>query len=56
MQVGRGATDRSKAKIFSEEYHLAELERRLAEEESAFAERRRGVKEPIHKSSENILP
>jgi adenine-specific DNA-methyltransferase len=56
MQVGRGATDRSKAKIFSEEYHLEELERRLAEEESAFSERRRGVKESVHKSSENILP
>jgi hypothetical protein len=44
MQVGRGATDRSTARILSEEYHLDELERRLAEEESAFSERIRGVK------------
>jgi adenine-specific DNA-methyltransferase len=42
MQVGREASDRSKAKIFSESYHLEELERRLGEEEAAFAERIRG--------------
>jgi len=46
MQVGQVATDRSRARIFSEEYHLQELERRLAEEESAFSGRIRGVSEP----------
>lgn len=50
MQVGRGATGRNKAKIFSEEYHLEELERRLADEESAFSERVRGVRELKHQS------
>ena len=39
MQVGREATDRSKAKIFSEAYHLEELERRLGGEEDAFAKK-----------------
>ena len=43
VQAGRVATDRNKAKIFPEEYHLGELERRLAGEEAAFAKRRRAV-------------
>lgn len=42
VQVGKVATDRSKAKIFSEEYHLDELDRRLNYEEDAFAAARRG--------------
>jgi len=46
LQVGQVATDRSQARIFSEEYHLEELERRLAEEESVFSGRIRGVSEP----------
>ena len=55
MQVGLGATDRSKAKIFSEEDHLEELERRLAYEESAFSERVRGVRELKHQSPRKYL-
>jgi len=43
MQVGRGATARSKAKIFSEEDHLEELEGRLAYEESAFSQKVRAA-------------
>ena len=42
MQVGREATDRGKARIYSEAYHLDELERRLGEEEAAFSEGIRG--------------
>ena len=41
VQVGNKATDRSKAKIFPEEHHLAELEERLAAEEDAFVARER---------------
>lgn len=42
VQVGGAPTDRSKAKIFSEEHHLQELERRLDYEEGAFAAGHRG--------------
>jgi adenine-specific DNA-methyltransferase len=42
VQVGNVATSRGQAKIFSEEHHLEELERRLGGEEDAFAKRRRG--------------
>jgi adenine-specific DNA-methyltransferase len=43
VQVGAVASERSKAKIFSEEHHLEELERRLGYEEGAFAAKRRGA-------------
>lgn len=43
VQVGKSASGRSKAKRFSEEYHLAELEARLDLEEDAFGERLRGT-------------
>lgn len=36
VQVGKRATERSKAKIYPEEYHMVELEERLAYEETAF--------------------
>ncbi|QUQ70450.1 DNA-methyltransferase [Kutzneria sp. CA-103260] len=39
VQVGKVATSREKAKIFSEEFHLEQLEERLALEEGAFSER-----------------
>lgn len=47
MQVGEVASERSKAKIFSEEHHLAELEKRISYEEDAFAAKRRGQERPI---------
>lgn len=46
VQVGDVASDRSKAKIFSEEHHLEELERRVSYEEDAFAAKRRGTVVP----------
>lgn len=46
-QVGETATERSKAKIFSEEHHSAELEERLGFEEEAFGARLRGEEPPI---------
>ena len=55
MQVGQTVTDRSKAKIFSETYHLEELERRLAEEELTFSDRIRGVKAPGLKTTRKHL-
>jgi adenine-specific DNA-methyltransferase len=47
VQVGKNATDRSKAKIYPEEHHRAELETRLAYEEDAFAADIRGEQRPI---------
>jgi adenine-specific DNA-methyltransferase len=49
VQVGRAASDRSKAKMFSEEHHLQELETRLGSEEAAFSQRvsPRPVKEAV---------
>ena len=49
MQVGSVASNRSQAKIFSESYHLEELERRLADEEDSFGDRIRGadIPEPL---------
>ena len=46
VQVGKIATDREKAKIYSEQHHLEEMERRLTYEEDAFAARRRGEAQP----------
>jgi len=45
VQVGKRATEREKAKIFEEEHHREEFERRLAYEEGAFSAKLRG--EPI---------
>lgn len=47
MQVGKKATDRSKAKIYSEEHHLEEMEHRLAYEEDSFAAEIRGEERPV---------
>lgn len=42
VQVGKRATGRDKAKIYSEEHHLEEFERRAAYEEDAFSAKIRG--------------
>jgi adenine-specific DNA-methyltransferase len=47
VQVGKSATDRSKAKIFSEEHHMGALEERLEYEESAFAADLREEQRPV---------
>lgn len=47
VQVGERATERNKAKIYPEEYHLQEMEERLLYEEAAFACDRRGEERPI---------
>jgi len=46
VQVGRVATDRSKARIYPEHHHLTELEARLEYEEECFAADRRGEPRP----------
>lgn len=46
VQVGSVATDGSKAKIYPEQHHLEELERRLTYEETAFAADLRGEERP----------
>ncbi|WP_217999983.1 DNA-methyltransferase [Janibacter anophelis] len=43
VQTARVASGRAKAKRFSEEHHLAQLEERLAIEEAAFGDRIRGL-------------
>lgn len=45
-QVGKVAGDREKAKIFPEQYHLEEMERRLGFEEESVAARLRGEAMP----------
>ena len=47
VQVAKKASERSKAKIYSEEYHLQEMEERLLYEEAAFAANLRGEQPPI---------
>lgn len=47
LQVGKVPTQRSKAKIYSEEYHLQAMEERLLYEESAFAADLRGEERPV---------
>jgi adenine-specific DNA-methyltransferase len=47
VQVGNCPTERSKAKIYSEEHHLQELENRLNYEESVFAATLRGAEPPV---------
>lgn len=46
VQVGKRATERSKAKIFPEEYHRQEFERRVDYEERAFGAALRGEEIP----------
>ena len=46
VQVGKKATERSKAKIFDEEHHRRELEERLLYEEEAFGAKLRGEELP----------
>lgn len=52
-QVGASATGRSGSRIFSEEHHLSELERRLEYEEECFAADRRGSARP---ATRDLLP
>lgn len=47
VQVAKKASERSKAKIYSEEYHLQEMEERLLYEEAAFAASLRGEEAPV---------
>ena len=47
VQVGKKASHRKSAKIFSEEHHLEEFENRVSYEESAFAAKRRGEEIPV---------
>ncbi len=47
VQVGSKATERAVSKIYPEEHHLAEMEQRLAYEESAFGADLRGEERPI---------
>jgi len=58
VQVGEKPTDRSRAKIYPEEYHLQELESRLSYEEDCFAADRRGMPQPEMRSSDmkNLRP
>jgi len=53
VQVGKAASDRSKAKIYSEEHHREELEGRLSYEEEAIAADRRGEERP---ESKDFMP
>jgi len=46
VQVGRTASTRDKAKIFSEEHHLNEMLRRLEFEEETFSARSKGAQPP----------
>lgn len=46
VQVGKKASDRSRAKIFPESYHLEQLEHRLAYEEDCFSADLRGEERP----------
>lgn len=47
VQVGKVPSDRSKSKIFSEEYHLEEMYERLTYEEKAFSARVKNEEAPI---------
>jgi adenine-specific DNA-methyltransferase len=47
VQVGKKPSERSKAKIYPEEYHLQEMEDRLLYEEEAFAANLRGHEIPV---------
>jgi adenine-specific DNA-methyltransferase len=56
VQVGDQATTRDKAKRFSEEHHLQELEERLAYEEESFSAKLRNLPAPINKKYEKHKP
>lgn len=57
VQVGKRPTERSKARIYSEEHHLQELEERISYEEASFAAKLRGEKPPVdHKLNGNGKP
>jgi adenine-specific DNA-methyltransferase len=56
VQVGERATTRDKAKRFSEEHHLKELEERLCHEEEAFAAKTRGLPPPVNKKYDKHKP
>ncbi|MDH6061973.1 hypothetical protein NWP17_16285 [Chrysosporum bergii ANA360D] len=60
MQIGNRASERSKAKIYPEEYHLQEMEERLLYEEAAFSARLRGKQIPLDQklngNGKNISP
>ncbi|MBC6455881.1 MAG: site-specific DNA-methyltransferase [Hormoscilla sp. SP5CHS1] len=47
VQIGKRPSERSKAKIYPEEYHLQEMEERLYYEEAAFAADLRGEERPV---------
>mgnify|MGYP001795173396 FL=1 len=47
VQVAKKASERNKAKIYSEQYHLQEMEERLLYEEATFAANLRGEEPPI---------
>ena len=49
VQVGKKPSERSKAKIYPEEYHLQEMEERLMYEEAVFAANLRGEEAPVDK-------
>jgi len=57
LQVGKIATERGKARIYPEEYHLQEMESRLMYEESVFSAKIRGEKtaanHPENKTAKN---
>jgi len=46
VQVSKNPTDRSQSKIYSESYHLEELEKRLSFEEESFSNTLRGKEPP----------
>jgi adenine-specific DNA-methyltransferase len=46
VQVGDTPTDRSKARIYPEQHHVAEMERRITYEEDSFTAKRRGKVPP----------
>ncbi|MBL9032094.1 MAG: site-specific DNA-methyltransferase [Phycisphaerae bacterium] len=56
VQVGERATERSKAKVYPEEHHLAEMEERLAYEEEAFAADLRGHERPVDRKLNGVGP
>ncbi|WP_414551388.1 DNA methyltransferase [Anabaena sp. CCY 0017] len=47
LQIGNKASERSKAKIYSEDYHLQEMEERLLYEEATFSASLRGEEIPV---------
>ncbi|MBX9736178.1 MAG: site-specific DNA-methyltransferase [Phycisphaerales bacterium] len=56
VQVGEVATDRSKAKVHSEQHHLTEMEERLDYEEAAFAADLRGQERPVDRKLNGVGP